>query len=60
LWLYHSITFSVCRQDIIGYTTVNFIGIGEVGGVVTTGADIVGIEITPDTIGVAENFIGCP
>jgi hypothetical protein len=57
-WLYHLIIFSVCRQDIIGYTTVTSIETGGRGVIAGTGTGRVGIEIIPSIIGVVKIFIG--
>ena len=57
-WLSHLIMFSVCRQDIIGYTMETSIDIGGIGAIITTGTSMLGIEIIPSIIGVVEIFIG--
>jgi hypothetical protein len=54
-WQYHLIIFSVCRPDIIGYTTLIFIATGGIGIVLTTGTVMIGTEIIPSIIGVVES-----
>jgi hypothetical protein len=50
--------FSVCRQDIIEYTTVTSMATGGIGVVITTGTGMIGIGIIPIIIGVVEISTG--